>query len=325
MSRPDEGLIHTWLDGECTPDEAARIERLVATDPEWAAAVAEARGLVAASSRIVRALDAVPAVMPAGSRAAPAPARGTALRARPWMRLAAGLVLVVGTAYLLRDEPTPFEPVATPDVAAPAPPPASSSIVAATRLEAEAASSQRAGAGARDSVIVGTGSVTAIQPPTNLPAGDVRTLERVVPAPREGTPAPFAVLPPPVAAPPPAPTPAALGWSGEEAKIATRQEEADRTLARARMTVEPPRSAAAPLADAGAGVIAAKALPTLAGCWRVSAPPELVGVLREPPIVRQSGDTLVLRTPRGDVTVTRANERLRGGLDATLETCPSGP
>ena len=73
MSRPDEGLIHQWLDGECTPEESARLEQLVATDPEWAAAVAEARGLIAASSRIVQSLDAVPRAIDASNDPLPPP------------------------------------------------------------------------------------------------------------------------------------------------------------------------------------------------------------------------------------------------------------
>ena len=73
MPRPDEGVIHAWLDGELGAEEAARVERLVADDPEWAAAAAEARGLVAASSRILAALDVVAGdVIPQGGRAAPA-------------------------------------------------------------------------------------------------------------------------------------------------------------------------------------------------------------------------------------------------------------
>jgi len=40
MSRPDEGMIHAWLDGELTAEEGAELERRVASDPEWAAAVA---------------------------------------------------------------------------------------------------------------------------------------------------------------------------------------------------------------------------------------------------------------------------------------------
>lgn len=307
MSRPDEGLIHTWLDGECTPDEAARIERLIATDPAWAAAVAEARGLVAASSRIVQALDAVPTAMPVGSRAAPAAVRQRAFRVRPWMQVAAGLVLVAGTAYVLREEPMPFEPSAQEDRSAPAP-------------------SVTAPAGA-ESVSVATRSVATIQPPTDLPVGETRTLGRVVPAPTAGAPAPLSMAPPAVAQPSSPPPPrAVVSRSSEEAKMTARQEEERRATLRSRMTSEPARGAVAspPMADALTGAIAEKALPTLAGCWRVSAPPELVGVLREPEIVRQSGDTLVLRTTRGDLTVTRTSDRLRGGLDATLEVCPTG-
>lgn len=102
MPRPDEGLIHEWLDGELGPEEAERVARLVAEDAEWAAAAAEARGLIAASSRILSALDAVPGgVLPAGSRAAPPAAPRRVMR--PWMRAAAGLVLVAGTTYLVVD------------------------------------------------------------------------------------------------------------------------------------------------------------------------------------------------------------------------------
>jgi hypothetical protein len=95
MPRPDEGLIHAWLDGQLPPDEAARIEELAATDPEWAAAVAEARGLVAASSRILSALDRVPAgVVP----------KGTASRTTRlpwWTKIAAAVVVVAGGSVVV--------------------------------------------------------------------------------------------------------------------------------------------------------------------------------------------------------------------------------
>lgn len=113
MPRPDEGLIHAWLDGELDAAEAARVERLVATDTEWAAAAAEARGLIAASSRIVRALDVVPGdVIPRGGRAAPAFATGEGRNARAalrrvmptWLRMAAVFAFVAGVSYLGRDE-----------------------------------------------------------------------------------------------------------------------------------------------------------------------------------------------------------------------------
>jgi len=99
MPHHDEGLIHAWLDGELDAAEAARVEALVATDPAWAAAAADARGLVAASSRIVRALDDVPArVIPA--RTGGSPVRAPRLR---MMRVAALLLVVAGTAVVLRE------------------------------------------------------------------------------------------------------------------------------------------------------------------------------------------------------------------------------
>lgn len=96
MPRPDEGLIHAWLDGQLPPDDAARIEELAATDPEWAAAVAEARGLVAASSRILSALDHVPAgVVP----------KRTAVRSGQrlpwWTKIAAAVVVVAGGSVVV--------------------------------------------------------------------------------------------------------------------------------------------------------------------------------------------------------------------------------
>jgi hypothetical protein len=96
MPHPDEGLIHAWLDGELDATEAARVEALVASDPAWAAAVAEARALIAASARIVGTLDRVPAnVIP---RTAAAPRRA----ARQWVwRVAAVLALMAGSAVVL--------------------------------------------------------------------------------------------------------------------------------------------------------------------------------------------------------------------------------
>jgi hypothetical protein len=108
MSRPDEGLIHTWLDGELDAAEAARVEALVKSDPEWAAAAAEARGLIAASSRIIGALDDVPGnVVPVtkpvvASPVAAAPSVRPARRTMPsWLRAAAAIVVVAGSAVVL--------------------------------------------------------------------------------------------------------------------------------------------------------------------------------------------------------------------------------
>ncbi|MBA3853682.1 MAG: hypothetical protein C0503_04650 [Gemmatimonas sp.] len=288
MSRPDEGLIHQWLDGECTPEESARLEQLVATDPAWAAAVAEARGLMAASSRIVGALDAVPRAMPAGAQAAPALRRAPSAlprrRAVPrWLGLAAGLVLVAGTAYVLRDQATgPFGPAATP--------------------VAESMPSTPSG-----------GDTTAafdprsIVPPLTVPpVGAVRTADRVLgDAERAAgaTQAAPSVEEPFVPQPAPAPP------------VVVPRAEADAEMRRA------PARQAATAVPAAPMMAAPRAQPTLEGCWRVSAPPELVGVLVAPTIRRAAGDTLVLVTTQGEVTVTRIGDELRGGLVAVLVPC----
>jgi anti-sigma factor RsiW len=68
MQHPDEGTIHSWLDGALSADEAARVETHVKDCPECAAAVAEARGFIAAASRILTALDNAPrGVIPASA------------------------------------------------------------------------------------------------------------------------------------------------------------------------------------------------------------------------------------------------------------------
>ena len=107
MPHPDEGLIHAWLDGELEAAEAARVEALVTFDPEWAAAATEARGLLAASARIVRALDQVPA------NVIPQPAMGQRA-ARRWVwRAAAAVALMAGSAVVLER--------GTPDLTSPKP------------------------------------------------------------------------------------------------------------------------------------------------------------------------------------------------------------
>jgi len=97
MQHLDEGTIHSWLDGALSADEAARAEAHVAGCPQCAAAVAEARGLIAASSRILTALDHVP--------------RGVVPAARPvawynraaWRAAATVLVVAVGSLVVVRN------------------------------------------------------------------------------------------------------------------------------------------------------------------------------------------------------------------------------
>src|SRR6185369_17118012 len=97
MQHLDEGTIHAWLDGALSPDEVAGVEAHVAECPQCAAAVAEARGFIAASSRILTALDHVP--------------RGVVPVARParwsnpamWRAAAALLVVAAGSLVVVRN------------------------------------------------------------------------------------------------------------------------------------------------------------------------------------------------------------------------------
>jgi hypothetical protein len=98
MQHLDEGTIHAWLDGALTADEAARAEAHVKDCAQCQASVAEARGFIAASSRILTALDNAPrGVIPAA-----APAR----RVQAWVWRVAATVLVVatGTILLVREQ-----------------------------------------------------------------------------------------------------------------------------------------------------------------------------------------------------------------------------
>ena len=110
MQHLEEGTIHAWLDGALPPDEAALAESHVAGCAACAALVAEARGLVAASSRILTKLDEVPGdVVPITS----APSRRVARR-RAWnawpVRVAAGLLLMAGGAAVLTTNRTVWSP-----------------------------------------------------------------------------------------------------------------------------------------------------------------------------------------------------------------------
>src|SRR6202011_2890190 len=80
------------LDGALSADEAARVEAHVKDCPECTAAVAEARGFIAASSRILTALDNAPrGVVPAA-----APKK----RVDPMVwRVAATLLVVAGGTF----------------------------------------------------------------------------------------------------------------------------------------------------------------------------------------------------------------------------------
>lgn len=302
MPRPDEGLIHAWLDGELSPDEAARVEQLVRDDAEWSAAAAEARGLVAASSRILAALDDVPGdVMPRGSRAAGSTA-GNATRetakprlrfaARPWVRAAAGAVLVVGTTVAVRS--VQQEPVAVADTAM-------SGAVAGVAEEAPE----------RDAVQKSSASQPA--PPTAAPASPRTIPQAASDLAHEAAPSP---------APPVAPTVArAAEQANKEAEdrartlLETRAEQRSAAGARAlpERILDSPNSMSA-LASSAMLAPQALATRTLEGCWRRGSAGAQDTLLTALMIERANGDSLELRldTQGRVATVLRKADTLRG-------------
>jgi hypothetical protein len=119
MQHLDEGTIHAWLDGALAPDESRRAEEHVASCKACAALVAEARGLIAAASRILLALDDVPSgVIPVHAegeigvpdelatlrarKAAESVARRRPRSRMPWMAAAAILLVAVGTLTVVQ-------------------------------------------------------------------------------------------------------------------------------------------------------------------------------------------------------------------------------
>jgi hypothetical protein len=333
MPRPDEGLIHAWLDGELDAAEAARVEKLVAEDAEWGAAAAEARGLVAASSRILGALDVVAGdVIPGGGRAAPAqdapriprPQVVPLRRSVPnWLRVAAGAVLVAGVGYLANRDgrvesgvmriAADSSSVAEVSVAkeAPADVPASPPAVAGASVREDARSDR-----ASSSVRAAEPAATLPPTPSAAPAAELarvaedravenravsadslatarlaetearerRTrssnarLEQVVVTGVPSAPATVSA----------APTRALAGTGAPVGARAGAQKTAARSDASAM---------AAPLASAaGLGAAAPSApISILSGCWRVRTTGVSDTLLVTIPVLRQLGDTLVVR------------------------------
>ena len=104
MQHLDEGTIHSWLDGALSADEAGSVEAHVADCSACAEMVAEARGLIAGSSRILTALDHVPGgVIPGGAPAAPIPAQRSVRRwaSRPALRAAAAVLFLAGASLVV--------------------------------------------------------------------------------------------------------------------------------------------------------------------------------------------------------------------------------
>lgn len=114
MKHLDEGTIHAWLDGALDATQSAEVGAHVKDCAECSAQVAEARGLIAASSRILVALDDTPAnVVPKPAVAPVRRRRGIA----PWVSgLAAAAILI--TLWRTGDvqHPEPMADLRLPEV-----------------------------------------------------------------------------------------------------------------------------------------------------------------------------------------------------------------
>lgn len=103
MTHLNEGTIHAWLDGALSATEAHEAQSHVGGCAECSARVAEARGLIAGASRILTALDDVPAgVTPKRAPSTAPPTRQW--RAAPWVTgIAATLMLAIGIRAYTRE------------------------------------------------------------------------------------------------------------------------------------------------------------------------------------------------------------------------------
>jgi hypothetical protein len=116
MNHLEEGTIHAWLDGALDPAQSAEVDAHVKACAECSAKVAEARGLIAASSRILTALDDTPAnVIPKKALASAAPRRR--LSTASWVSgLAAAAILVVLWRTGDVERPTPASQISIPPI-----------------------------------------------------------------------------------------------------------------------------------------------------------------------------------------------------------------
>src|SRR3984957_1259386 len=117
----DEATVHAWLDGALAPGEAARVAAHVEGCAACAEMVAEARGLIAASSRILSALDHVPADVVPVRRRAVAWYQGWPVRVAASVVVAVvGGIVVAGRLHLVAPMARHETPVEAPAVS-PAP------------------------------------------------------------------------------------------------------------------------------------------------------------------------------------------------------------
>ena len=118
MQHLDEGTIHAWLDGALPAEEARQAEMHAAGCAACAEAVAEARGLIAASSMIISKLDGVLGAGDGRVDGNPSPAHDIAARASadsgrrparrnwfaaPGLRAAAALLFLAGGVAVVQN------------------------------------------------------------------------------------------------------------------------------------------------------------------------------------------------------------------------------
>lgn len=180
MQHPDEGLIHAWLDGALPADEALRLEAHVASCEACSALVAEARGLIAATSRIVGHLDAVPGgVIPVAANTR----RRWLVRTSIPAAIAATLILGVSIYTTRSDTPTTLP---APDTSAPIAGPLERSVSpVTTQPERVASSGGRPGAPPPVAAVGGTATgardaVDLVTPRAPAPATALQKSEATV-------------------------------------------------------------------------------------------------------------------------------------------------
>lgn len=349
-ARPDEGLVHAWLDGELSAEEASRVERLVAEDAEWAAAAAEARGLVAASTRILGALDVVAGdVIPRGGSAAGVSApmlvgsrvpslRFTTRRMPTWLRVAAGVVLVAGVGYLGVDRTTPMSAangmrdLPRDDERAAASPPASpaADLIASPVVSPVASPvASPVGSGAADAV---AGDVTRrdasiaelpIAPPS---AASALVRQESAAAITRGVAGGIASG---VVTRPSAETKEMLGATAGVPEREARAKSVQRAISatpsiQSERVLDSPNSISALMADRSVESVGARM--SVTGCWRAETTARVDSIQTSLRIVRTEADTLVMAlTPVGAEArvVWESNVALRGtarGIAGTAAT-----
>lgn len=199
MQHLDEGTIHAWLDGALAPNEASAAEAHVQSCEQCARVVAEARGLIAASSRILGALDDVPAVQGAAGSTGALSLPAARLRRTSWWRrggigyaAAATALLAVGTTLVwsrMSPDTAMDARVSAVNEAAPAPQAATSPSTTDSLASTRAAGSRPAASDlARDPAndaknVVPAATSAKLSAKDTQPAKEEFAIDRVVPLP----------------------------------------------------------------------------------------------------------------------------------------------